>query len=199
MNVIQLQPTRRVVGLSGSLRAGSWNTHLLHNAQRLAPPGMHIDLFSELGALPHFNEDIEQEAFKEGPVARLFEAVADAQALLIATPEYNQSFPGVLKNALDWLSRPPAGDVLERMPVALMGATMGRWGTRLSQAALRQTLHACGCVVSHSALYLASADSAFDAHARLANPDTIGAVAAVLHDLNGMIEYRLEKALARRA
>lgn len=136
-----------VVALSGSLRRGSLNTRLLNEARRLAPDGMHIELFVGLEEIPHFNEDLELPA--PAPAKRLRERVRAADGLLIATPEYNASIPGALKNAIDWLSRPdPAGaQALPGMPVAIMGASKGPFGSIRSQVALRQVLQKTGAHV----------------------------------------------------
>jgi chromate reductase len=130
----------RVLTVSGSLRTASLNTRLLELARALAPAGLEFEHARNLGALAHFNEDIEHPA--PAPVADLRQRVAAADALLIATPEYNASMPGVLKNALDWLSRPgPEGrSLLDGKPVAVIGASMGPFGTVRAQLALRQVL-----------------------------------------------------------
>ena len=152
----------RILALAGSLRAGSFNRALVHAFAALAPAGT-VDVYADLGALPLLNEDTEAAAFAAGPVRELCARVAQADALFIATPEYNHAPPGVLKNALDWLSRPLAGGVLAGKPVALAGATSGRWGTRLAQAGLRQVLFALEAnVLPGPALYLANAAGAFD-------------------------------------
>jgi len=137
--------TTHVVALAGSLRRGSHNSLLIDAATALAPPGMIIEPYRGLGALPLFDEDAEQGQVPDGAVETLRRAVASADGLLIATPEYNRSFPGVLKNAIDWLS---CGDVLLwGRPVAVLGATTGPWGTRLAQTALTSVLHATGAAV----------------------------------------------------
>lgn len=136
-----------VVALSGSLRRGSLNTRLLHQAQRLAPKGMRIDLVDGLQDIPHFNEDLELPA--PAPAQRLRERILAADGLLIATPEYNASMPGVLKNAIDWLSRPGPSSTqcLSGKPVAIMGASKGPFGSIRSQVALRQVLQKTGAHV----------------------------------------------------
>jgi chromate reductase, NAD(P)H dehydrogenase (quinone) len=116
----------------------------------------------------------------EGHVAALRERVASADGLLIATPEYNWSIPGVLKNAIDWLSRPPR-EVLARKKVAIIGASGGTWGTRLAQAALRQTLTATEAIVMPApALFVARAENIFDAGGRLIDPHVSEQLDAVL-------------------
>jgi chromate reductase, NAD(P)H dehydrogenase (quinone) len=136
-----------VVAVSGSLRRDSLNTRLLHQAQRLAPAGMRVRLFTGLHEIPHFNEDLESSA----PVAaqKFRERVSASHGLLIATPEYNASIPGVLKNALDWLSRPGVDGTqpLAGKPIAIMGASKGPFGAIRSQLALRQVLQKTGASV----------------------------------------------------
>ncbi|PYQ49147.1 MAG: FMN reductase [Acidobacteria bacterium] len=118
----------------------------------------------DLGAIPLFNEDIEHDV---PAVDDLRQRVAAADGILIATPEYNWSIPGVLKNAIDWLSRPPM-EVLARKRIAIIGATGGTWGTRLSQAALRQVLTATESIVMPApALFIARAENVFDRDGRL--------------------------------
>lgn len=129
-----------ILTISGSLRRNSHNTRLLREAERLAPE-LRFDHFTGLGDIPLFNEDTE---FPTPPaVDDLRARIAAADAVLIATPEYNSGIPGGLKNALDWLSR-PAGDqrpVLARKPVAIIGASAGPFGTIRAQTMLRQVLH----------------------------------------------------------
>ena len=142
-------PGIEIVALSGSLRSGSLNTHLLRLAQRFAPDGMRVRIFDELSDIPHFNEDIESPA--PTAVRQLRERVLAADGLLIASPEYNASISGVLKNAIDWLSRSGADGAqpLWGKPVAIMGASKGPFGSIRSQVALRQVLQKTGaCVVA---------------------------------------------------
>ncbi len=128
----------RVLGVCGSLRAKSYNRALLHAAIELVPPDMVIEEYIGIGDLPHYNADIDVEG---GPPAVVSwrNAVRSADALLLAMPEYNFGPSGVLKNAVDWASRPPATSVLHGKPVALMGASTGMSGTARAQLALRQS------------------------------------------------------------
>lgn len=140
---------------------------------------MCIRLHDELHAIPLFNEDVELAGDPES-VARLRAEVAAADGLLIATPEYNWSIPGVLKNAIDWLSRPPA-EVLIGKPVAIIGATAGRWGTRLAQAALRQVLTATESIVMPApAMFVRDAAAVFAEDGRLIDAPTLTQLDAVL-------------------
>src|ERR671914_3099767 len=126
----------RVLGFAGSLRARSYNGALLRSAQELAPAGMAIEIYESI-ELPLFNEDIEAQG-DPGPVAAFKQAIRMADALLIATPEYNHGVPGVLKNAIDWASRPPRDSVLAGKPAAIFGASPGITGTARAQSQLRQ-------------------------------------------------------------
>jgi len=153
----------RILALSGSLRRDSYNRRLLAASVHSAPDNLRIRPFDCLGDVPMFNEDMESASPMHAGVARLREAVAGADGLLIATPEYNQSIPGVVKNAIDWLSRPLPEDILVGRPVAILGASTGRWGTRLAQATLRQTLTATGAqVMPAPMLFVRDAEHVFD-------------------------------------
>jgi chromate reductase, NAD(P)H dehydrogenase (quinone) len=162
----------RILCLAGSLRRASWNRCLVQAAASLAPVGTSADIYDALATVPLFDEDLER-AEPDGPagVRALRAAIAAADGLLIATPEYNHALPGVLKNALDWLSREsPQGEVLAERPVAVLGASSGPWGTRLAQASLRQVLHTCGALVMPSpTLFMAHAAQHFDAQGVLAD------------------------------
>lgn len=125
-----------IFGISGSLRAGSFNLALLRAATGLLPQGVSIEVGS-IGAIPLYNDDVREQGDPE-PVARFKEQIERADAFLIATPEYNYSIPGVLKNALDWASRPPKTGVLRRKPIGIMGCSGGDSGTMRGQLALRQ-------------------------------------------------------------
>ena len=126
-----------VIGISGSLRKGSFNTAALRAAQGLAPEGMTIER-AEIGDLPLYNDDVRAAGFPP-PVERLRAQLAAADAVLLVTPEYNYSISGVLKNAIDWASRPP-NQPFEGKPVAIMGASPGLFGSARAQYHLRQML-----------------------------------------------------------
>ena len=134
-----------IIGISGSLRQGSFNTMLLRAAVELAPAGTAITIAS-IRDIPLYDGDLEAAEGIPRPVAELKNAIATADGLLIATPEYNNSIPGVLKNAIDWLSRPPSDipRVFRNKPVAIMGATPGPGSTNLSQAAWLPVLRTLG-------------------------------------------------------
>jgi NAD(P)H-dependent FMN reductase len=117
----------KVLVLLGSLRAASINRQLAELAIESAPDGVRLELFDRLGELPFYNEDIDNDEVAE-PVKALRAAAADADAALVVTPEYNGSIPGVLKNAIDWLSRPFGNGALQGRPLAVVGAAHGRYG-----------------------------------------------------------------------
>jgi chromate reductase len=130
----------RVLGISGSLRADSHNTELLRAAATLLPSGVEFELFEGLKEIPPYAEDYESET--PPAVKRLRERVEAADAVLFATPEYNHSIPGALKNALDWVSRPLADSPFRGKPVAVIGASTGMFGAVWAQAELRKVLAA---------------------------------------------------------
>jgi chromate reductase len=134
-----------IVGISGSLRQASFNSMLLRAAAELAPSGTTIDIVSIAG-IPLYDGDVEASEGIPPAVQQLKDVIAASDGLLIATPEYNNSVPGVLKNAIDWLTRPPADipRVFRDRPVALMGATPGAGGTNLAQAAWLPVLRTLG-------------------------------------------------------
>lgn len=126
----------RIVGIAGSLRRGSYNAALLRAAAEAAPEGTRVEIASIRG-IPLYDGDLEAESGIPEAVRDLKDLIAGSDGLLLATPEYNSSIPGVFKNAIDWLSRPSADipRVFGDRPVALMGATPGRGGTTLAQTA----------------------------------------------------------------
>ncbi|OYW44801.1 MAG: FMN reductase [Sphingomonadales bacterium 32-68-7] len=128
--------TLHVLGVAGSLRAGSLNRALLHAAAGLAPPGLSIEVF-DLAAVPLYNGDVEAAGDPPG-VAAFKQAIAAADGVLFATPEYNHGVPGVMKNAVDWASRPPREAPLGGKPVGIIGASPGITGTARGQSQLRQ-------------------------------------------------------------
>lgn len=167
-------PTFRVLAIPGSLRRQSFNRLLLRAARECAPTQLEVELYDELGTVPLFDEDVEHETGGGPPaVHQLRRRVAAADGLLISTPEYNQSLPGVLKNAVDWLSRPAPNEVLVDKPVAIIGATAGRWGTRLAQSMLRHALVAAeALVLPKPMLFVRDAATVFDGAGELIHPPT---------------------------
>lgn len=128
--------TVRILGVAGSLRRGSLNRALLRAAQGLAPEGMTIDSF-ELDDVPLYNGDMEAQGDPPG-VAAFKDAIRAADGVLFVTPEYNHGVPGVMKNAVDWASRPPQGSALNGKPVGIIGASPGMTGSARGQSQLRQ-------------------------------------------------------------
>lgn len=169
-----------VLAISGSLRQDSYNTRLLRVASTLLPPDSEFQLWGSLKGIPPFDEDDEA-----GPaditVARLRDAVDRADAILIATPEYNSSVPGQLKNGLDWLSRPYASNPLRSKPAAVIGASTGVFGAVWGQAETRRILAAIGARIIDRELPIGAVAEQFDATGRLLDED----LATQLRDLLG--------------
>ena len=172
-------PVFNVVGFAGSLRSGSYNRALLRTAKDLAPPSLQITI-CELDGIPLYNDDIET-AGAPPSVVRLREAVRESDALLIATPEYNHGVPGVLKNTIDWLSRPPRNNALNGKIAAVMGASLGMTGTARGQAQLRQALGATNTyALLQPEVLVAHAHEKFDADGRLTHQETREVLATFL-------------------
>src|SRR5215207_1562255 len=136
----------KVLGISGSLRDASFNTNLLRAAAELLPHDVEFELWDGLNAIPPYDEDDDVEP-APAAVAALREAIAGADAVLVATPEYNGSIPGALKNALDWASRPAASNPLRGKPAAVIGASTGMFGAVWAQAEARKVLATIGARV----------------------------------------------------
>jgi len=151
----------RVLALSGSLRRDSYNTVLLRAAVEVAPQGMVVELYEGLASLPPYDADSDVGA---GPpaVQDLRERIAAADALLIATPEYNGSIPGLLKNAVDWASRPLSGSALGGKTVAVIGASTGQYGGMWAQTELRKSLGVAGARVLGNGVAVPKAQERFD-------------------------------------
>ena len=161
----------RVLGIAGSLRKASFNRALLRAAQELAPEEMEITVF-DLSPIPSYNEDVEKDG-DPGPVAALKDAIRSADALLFVSPEYNYGVPGVLKNAIDWASRPPGKSPLNGKPAAIMGASQGTGGTMRMQLALRQAfVFTETYAMLKPEVYVARAQDKFDAEGRLTDEKT---------------------------
>jgi chromate reductase len=177
-----------VIGLSGSLRAGSHNAKLLRAAGDLLPPEADLTLYEGLKSIPPFDEDDEHT--RPETVQALFDAIAQADAVLLATPEYNHSIPGQLKNALDWLSRPLAESPLRNKPAAVVGTSTGLFGAVWAQAEARKVLSAIGARVIDRELPIGLADDAFHEHGGLADEDQALALAGILAELAGDVAGR---------
>ena len=172
----------RILAISGSLRRDSHNTRLLLAASAELPEGAELHLFEGLRDVPPYDEDDDREPSPEA-VIRLREALADADALLVATPEYNSSIPGQLKNALDWASRPLATSPLRFLPVAVTGASAGAFGAVWAQAELRKVLAASGARVVEGDLALGHAQDRFDDDGMLIDEDLRDQLRTLLADL----------------
>jgi chromate reductase len=160
----------RFLGISGSLRKNSYNTAALHAAKELLPPDVSLDIF-DLSGLPLYNEDVREKGFPE-PAQRLRESIAGADALLISTPEYNYSVSGVLKNAIDWASRPP-DQPFNGKPIAIMGASPSLLGTARAQYHLRQSfIYLNGMVLNQPEVMITTANTKFDAQGKLTDAPT---------------------------
>ena len=169
----------QILGIAGSLRRGSHNRRLLRAAGAELAPGASLLEWEGLAGLPAFNED--EETAPPAAVRAFLADIEGADALLIATPEYNASVPGALKNALDWASRPFPENVLRHKPCAVIGASTGLFGAVWAQAEVRKALKASGAHVLESELPVGMADGAFDADGALADPE----LGARLRDLLG--------------
>jgi chromate reductase len=176
----------RVLGISGSLRRGSHNAQLLRAAATELPPGASFALFDGLAAVPPYSEDVDIDPTPPGAAA-LRAAIAGADAVVIATPEYNSSVPGQLKNALDWASRPLAASVLRAKPVAVVGASTGIFGAIWAQAEVRKVLAAIGARVLDDELPIGQAHDAFGADGSLRDP-------ALREQLAGMVAALVDAA-----
>jgi chromate reductase len=160
----------RVVGISGSLRKASFNTALLRAAMRLAPAGVELEAIS-IAEIPSYNEDVREGGYPPVVLA-LRAAIARADAVLLVTPEYNYSIPGVLKNALDWVSRPPDPAMADK-PVAIMSASPGALGGARAQYHLRQIcVYLDAHVLNGPEIFVAHADKKFDAQGKLIDEKT---------------------------
>ncbi len=180
----------RVLGISGSLRRDSYNTKLLRAAGELLPSFVELEIWDQLKEIPPYDED---DDVQPGPpaVAALRQAVADADAVLFATPEYNSSIPGQLKNAIDWLSRPLATSPLRNKPVVVVGASAGAFGAVWSQGELRKVLGATGARVVDAEVAVGHAPTRFDEAGTLIDED-------LRDQLREAIEVLLAEAPRRR-
>jgi chromate reductase len=182
----------RILGLSGSLRRGSHNRKLLRAAADALPSGTEFVEWDGLAGLPAYDEDLEGR-FTPGPVQELRDAFAGADAIIIATPEYNSSLPGALKNALDWASRPFPDNALKSKPVLVIGASTGLFGAVWAQAEVRKTLKAIGAHVLESELPVGMADAAFGEDGSLAEPVLAETLASQVEDLFREVEAPIEQ------
>jgi chromate reductase len=180
--------TMLVLGISGSLRRDSFNTKLLHAAGSLLPAEAELSLWEGLKAVPPFDEDDEHSP--PPAVMALRRAIAEADALLIATPEYNGSVPGQLKNALDWASRPRGACVLEGKPVAVTGASPTPFGAVRAQDQLRGALKRSGACPVERSVPVPRAPAQLAEAGRLADPDLGHQLAELLEELLAPVSPR---------
>jgi chromate reductase len=155
----------KILAVSGSLRESSFNTSLLRAAIEAAPDGVELELWDGIGELPLYDEDLEHDA--PASVERLRDDWAAADAILFATPEYNGSVPGGLKNAIDWASRPKLEGVLRNKPVAVVGASTGQFGALWAQQDLKRILGITGARVVGTEIPVSRAHERFDSEGRL--------------------------------
>ncbi|BCJ38594.1 NAD(P)H-dependent FMN reductase [Actinocatenispora thailandica] len=186
-----------ILGISGSLRAGSYNGLLLASARKLQPGGLDIGVYSGLPDLPPYQRDLDVPELWPAPVVDLRRRIQDADGLLIATPEYNYGVPGVLKNALDWASTDWTGDAglpLRRKPIAIMGASSTRFGTVRAQLALRQVfVWTDSDVIGKPEVMVSHAHERFDEAGNLTDETTAG----LLEDLLDALAARIAATGAR--
>ncbi len=185
----------KLLAISGSLRRESHNTKLLRAAEDLLPPSAQLVFFDGLRDLPPYNEDDDVDPAPQ-PVQRLRQAIADADAVLIATPEYNASIPGHLKNAIDWASRPFPGNALRGKPAAVIGASTSMFGAAWAQAELRKVLGVTGARVVDRDLPVSVAEETFDAQFQLVDEDHRKRLAEILDELLAEAGRNAELAVA---
>ncbi|HEV7615983.1 MAG TPA: NADPH-dependent FMN reductase [Solirubrobacterales bacterium] len=188
----------RVLGISGSLRRDSLNSALLRAAAERLPAGVELVPYEGLRVIPPYDADLELDGAPR-PVQELREAIRGADAVLVATPEYNHSIPGVLKNALDWASRPAGQSALSGKPAAAIGASTGMFGAVWAQAETRKVLGALGGRVVEAELPVAAADKQFvDGELEL-TPQQSGQLEEILAELVSAVEEVEEFARERVA
>jgi chromate reductase, NAD(P)H dehydrogenase (quinone) len=179
----------KILAISGSLRTDSLNTKLLHAASELVDGEVEFEVWDGLKAVPPFDEDDEAGRIPLA-VRRLRAAIAQADAVLFATPEYNGSIPGQLKNALDWISRPVATNPLRNLPVAVIGASPGIFGAAWAQADLKKVIALLGARVTDAELPVAQAATRFDPNGRLIDEEIRENLSKVVNELISAAQER---------
>ena len=177
----------KVLAISGSLRRDSHNTTLLRAAAELLPPSAELEIFDGLKQVEPYDEDDDRDGGPAG-VRRLRQAISSADAVLIATPEYNSSIPGQLKNAIDWASRPLGENALWGKPVAVVGASTGTFGAVWSQAETRKALAASGARVIEKDLPIGHAHETFTDDGRLEEVELRERYVEILDELVALAE-----------
>jgi chromate reductase len=185
----------RVLGISGSLRRDSWNSAVLLAAEELLPEDAELELYDGLKAIPPYDED-DDVTPAPAAVADFRDALAGADAILFSTPEYNSSIPGVLKNAIDWASRPLATNPLRNKPVAVVGASTGAFGAVWAQAELRKVLAATGARVVEGEVAFGHAPTRFDEEGRLVDEPLREQLGEVVETLTATARDRLARVAA---
>ncbi|MDB5474521.1 MAG: hypothetical protein JWP49_32 [Phenylobacterium sp.] len=176
----------RILGFAGSLRQGSYNRSLLRAAQAAAPEGMTIEVF-DLISVPLYNADVEAQGDPEG-VAAFKAAIRAADGVLMVTPEYNHGVPGVMKNAVDWASRPPRDAPLGGKPVGIIGASPGMTGSARGQSQLRQAFEFTGSYgMPQPEVLVFRAHEKFDAEGKLTDEATLKYLGAYLVALKAWV------------
>jgi chromate reductase len=178
----------RITGISGSLRKGSFNTALLKAVTQIIPSDCDLEVV-RLNEIPLYNADVEASEGIPVPVQNLKDRIANCDALLLATPEYNSSIPGVFKNGIDWLSRPTEdiARIFRNKPVGIIGASTGSFGTMLSQVAWLPVLRALGTRVWFGrTCYISNAETVFDESGQLVDKGILGRLEAYI---SGFVEF----------
>jgi chromate reductase, NAD(P)H dehydrogenase (quinone) len=182
--------TMKILGLSGSLRRDSYNRALLREAATQMPAGVELVVYEGIGELPIYDADIETP--RPEPVERFAQAILEADGVLVATPEYNSSIPGGLKNAFDWASRPAGESVMTGKPAAVIGASTGMFGAVWAQAEARKVLGATGARVLERELPVAHAHKLVEEGRIKLEPAQLKALEEILEELAASIEERQE-------
>jgi chromate reductase len=177
----------KVLAISGSLRRDAHNTTLLRAAEELVPPSVELESFDSLKAVEPYDQDDDHGRGPAG-VRRLRDAIESADAVLIATPEYNSSVPGQLKNAVDWASRPLGENALWGKPTAVVGASTGTFGAVWAQAEMRKTLAAAGARIVDKDLPVGHAQDAFTDDGRLKDQELRDRYTEILDELVSLAE-----------
>ena len=185
----------KIVGIVGSLRRDSWNRKLMLAAEELLPEDAELELWDGLKEIPPYDEDDDVDP-APAPVAQLRAAIAGAEAILFATPEYNSSVPGQLKNAIDWASRPVETSVLRNKPVAVVGASTGALGAVWAQADLRTVLARAGARVVDGEVAVGRAPERFDGSGQLIDEALVEQLFEVVEALSETARVRPELPVA---
>jgi chromate reductase, NAD(P)H dehydrogenase (quinone) len=189
----------RVLGISGSLRRDSYNAALLRAAAERLPDGVELEVFERLAEIPPYDADLEEADETPEAVADLRERMRAADAVLVATPEYNSSIPGALKNALDWASRPAGESALMGTPAAVIGASTGMFGGVWAQAETRKVLGALGGRVLEREFPFARAQDAYADGELQISPEQSAALEELVRELIASAEEANEARTAAAA